>query len=67
MRWIAVGELDLLECERCDGTWIEAAAFESLCASRESRAAVLHANHGDRTVAAKPETPAIDPVYAVAP
>jgi Zn-finger nucleic acid-binding protein len=42
MRWIAVGDLDLLECDRCDGTWIEAEAFERLCASRQSQAAVLH-------------------------
>ena len=42
MRWIAVGDLDLLECEACDGTWIEADAFERLCASHESQAAVLH-------------------------
>jgi Zn-finger nucleic acid-binding protein len=43
MKWISIGDLDLLECERCDGTWIEAGAFEALCASRESQAAVLHA------------------------
>jgi Zn-finger nucleic acid-binding protein len=42
MRWITVGDLDLLECEACDGTWIEADAFERLCASHLSQAAVLH-------------------------
>lgn len=42
MQWITVGDLDLLECEACDGTWIEATAFERLCASHESRAAILH-------------------------
>jgi Zn-finger nucleic acid-binding protein len=42
MRWIRVGTLDLLECEACDGTWLEAAAFETLCADRANRAAVLH-------------------------
>jgi Zn-finger nucleic acid-binding protein len=42
MKWIEIGDLDLLECEQCDGTWIEAAAFEALCASRETQAAVLH-------------------------
>lgn len=42
MRWIRVGTTDLLECERCDGTWIEAAVFERLCADRENQAAVLH-------------------------
>ena len=54
-RWITIGDLDLLECEQCDGTWVEAAAFEALCASRESQAAVLHANPGDRATAGKPE------------
>ena len=42
MQWITIGDLDLLECEACDGTWIEATAFERLCASHESRAAILH-------------------------
>jgi Zn-finger nucleic acid-binding protein len=42
MRWITVGDLDLLECEGCDGTWVEADAFERLCANRQSQAAVLH-------------------------
>ena len=35
MRWMTVGDLDLLECEACDGTWAEADAFERLCANRE--------------------------------
>ena len=42
MRWVRVGEVDLLECVDCDGTWIEAAAFEQLCADREHQAAVMH-------------------------
>jgi Zn-finger nucleic acid-binding protein len=42
MRWIGVGTLDLLECEACDGTWLEASAFETLCADHATRAAVLH-------------------------
>jgi Zn-finger nucleic acid-binding protein len=44
MRWIVVGDLDLLECGGCDGTWVEADAFDRLCANRESQAAVLHGN-----------------------
>lgn len=48
MRWILVGAADLLECEGCDGIWVEAATFERLCADRESQAAVLHTNAGDR-------------------
>ena len=42
MQWITLGDLDLLECEGCDGTWIEADAFERLCASHQNRAAILH-------------------------
>jgi Zn-finger nucleic acid-binding protein len=41
MRWVRVGEVDLLECTDCDGTWIEAEGFERLCAQREHQAAVL--------------------------
>lgn len=43
MRWITVGPTDLLECDTCDGTWVEAVVFEHLCADREHQAAVLHA------------------------
>jgi Zn-finger nucleic acid-binding protein len=32
----------MLECRRCDGVWIDAATFEQMCSSSESRAAVLH-------------------------
>jgi Zn-finger nucleic acid-binding protein len=38
MHWIRVGEVDLLECASCDGTWIEAAAFDRLCTDREHHA-----------------------------
>jgi Zn-finger nucleic acid-binding protein len=41
MHWVRVGDVDLLECASCDGTWIEADAFEKLCAQREHQAAVL--------------------------
>jgi Zn-finger nucleic acid-binding protein len=41
MHWIRVGEVDLLECAGCDGTWIEASAFERLCAQREQQAAIV--------------------------
>lgn len=47
MRWVRLGTTDLLECEACDGTWIEAAAFERLCADREGQAAVLHKEQSD--------------------
>jgi Zn-finger nucleic acid-binding protein len=41
MRWVRVGDVDLLECGHCDGTWIESAAFERLCADREGQSAIL--------------------------
>lgn len=41
MRWVRVGEVDLLECSHCDGTWIESAAFERLCADRDGQSAIL--------------------------
>jgi Zn-finger nucleic acid-binding protein len=40
MQWVRVGEVDLLECAACDGTWIEAAAFEELCTRRDRQAAL---------------------------
>jgi Zn-finger nucleic acid-binding protein/predicted RNA-binding Zn-ribbon protein involved in translation (DUF1610 family) len=39
---VAIGAASLLECPRCDGVWLEAEAFERICADRESQAAVLH-------------------------
>lgn len=46
MRWIRVGAVDLLECTECDGTWIETAAFERLCATREQQAVVVQKGTG---------------------
>jgi Zn-finger nucleic acid-binding protein len=42
MRSVRLGGVTLLECVSCDGLWVEAAAFEQICADRESQAAVLH-------------------------
>ena len=42
MHWIRVGEVDLLECASCDGTWIESQAFDRLCMQREQQAALAH-------------------------
>ncbi|HWK11127.1 MAG TPA: zinc ribbon domain-containing protein [Vicinamibacterales bacterium] len=47
MRRIRVGPTDLLECAACGGTWVEAAAFERICADGEAQAAVLHQWPGD--------------------
>ena len=54
MQWIRVGETDLLECEACDGTWVEAATFERLCAEREAQAAIMH-KAASANPAAKPQ------------
>jgi Zn-finger nucleic acid-binding protein len=43
---IAVGTATMLECERCDGVWVEASAFERICADRDAQAAVLHRTCG---------------------
>jgi Zn-finger nucleic acid-binding protein len=40
MHWFRIGEVDLLECASCDGTWIEAPAFDRLCTDRERQAAL---------------------------
>ena len=42
MHWIRVGDVDLLECASCDGTWIEADAFDKLCTQRDQQAALAH-------------------------
>jgi len=40
MHWIRIGDVDLLECAACDGTWIEAAEFERMCMERDRQAAI---------------------------
>lgn len=57
MQWARVGTVDLLECTACDGTWIEAAAFEQLCADKEKQAAVLQRPRGMAS-----STPAAAPI-----
>jgi Zn-finger nucleic acid-binding protein len=42
MQSVGVGTVTLLECVSCDGLWVEAQAFERICADREAQAAVLH-------------------------
>jgi hypothetical protein len=42
MRELNVGTTALLECEGCDGIWVDGETFEGLCADREAQAAVLH-------------------------
>lgn len=57
MRWVRLGATDLLECEDCDGTWIEAETFTRLCADRESQAALLPAGSPAPGPPAKPAGP----------
>jgi Zn-finger nucleic acid-binding protein len=37
-----VGGTPLMECQACDGIWVEADVFEKMCADRAAQAAVLH-------------------------
>ncbi len=39
---IQIGSTTILECNACDGVWVDADVFERLCADRESQAAILH-------------------------
>jgi Zn-finger nucleic acid-binding protein len=39
---VSLGGVGILECVECDGLWIDAAAFERICADREAQAAVIH-------------------------
>jgi Zn-finger nucleic acid-binding protein len=39
---VDMGSTPILECESCDGVWVDADVFERLCADRDGQAAVLH-------------------------
>jgi Zn-finger nucleic acid-binding protein len=54
MHWIRVGDVDLLECASCDGTWIEAPVFERLCAQREQQAVIAQIRTDARTPGGHP-------------
>jgi Zn-finger nucleic acid-binding protein len=41
MRRVQVGPTALLECAACGGVWLDAAAFERVCADGDAQAAVL--------------------------
>jgi Zn-finger nucleic acid-binding protein len=53
MRQLTVGTTALLECENCDGVWVDGETFEALCADREAQAAVLH-QYADRPGPSRP-------------
>lgn len=42
LQQVTIGSASLLECPACDGVWLDAGAFERICADGESQAAVLH-------------------------
>ena len=41
MSSVTIGAETMRECERCDGLWVEVAAFERICVHREHQSAVL--------------------------
>jgi Zn-finger nucleic acid-binding protein len=41
MSSITLGATAMRECEKCEGLWIEVAAFEKICSDREQQSAVL--------------------------
>jgi Zn-finger nucleic acid-binding protein len=41
MSSVTIGSTAMRECEQCDGLWVEAGAFEQICADREQQSAVL--------------------------
>ena len=43
MSAITLGETAMRECEKCEGIWVEVAAFEKICEDREQHSAVLGA------------------------
>jgi len=38
---VQLGDIDVLECQQCDGTWVSAEMFDRMCASAQAQAAVL--------------------------
>ena len=57
MHWVRVGDVDLLECAECDGTWIEAAAFDRLCTEKEQQAALARTAAESKSPRTAPATP----------
>jgi Zn-finger nucleic acid-binding protein len=41
MRELQIGDTALLECERCHGSWMDAASFGHVCANHEAQVAFL--------------------------
>ena len=53
MQRVAVGSTALLECDACDGVWVDADVFEALCADKEAQAAAIHRFDRGRTSTAE--------------
>ena len=47
MKQILLKQTPLQECQRCFGLWVDAKAFERICADRERQADALDADNGD--------------------
>ena len=41
MSSVTIGAAAMRECEKCEGVWVEAAAFERICSDREQQSVVL--------------------------
>jgi Zn-finger nucleic acid-binding protein len=41
MQAVAVGGSSLLECQKCEGLWVDSVSLEQICADREKQSAVL--------------------------
>ena len=55
------------ECESCDGIWLEAERFETLCGDQEAQAAVLHRLAGDQAESTQSAAPAASLRYRPCP
>ena len=42
MTSVVVGDTTLIECDKCDGVWVDGETFERIVAAKEVQAAVLH-------------------------
>jgi Zn-finger nucleic acid-binding protein len=56
MAAVHVGATALAECPACAGVWVDAEAFDQLCADREAQAAVIH-RHALDAAPARAATP----------